>query len=297
MIGREPDNRHPVLLTRATRNRCGTCPVVSEGMRRASNFYTSGINWIVTPHHRSSPTAAMAWQVASFGFTGSVRLSAEVLLLEVMVRASCRPNTRYASTEMGFEADLHLAADWSLLRDPVSSLPTSCGCHISTVPDYLVGGVRAPLRMSLAVHPGLYPVGVIVGPDFVWVFSVDNVVMDGIASVQERVAWLYCFLLSVTNSFTSGQVQVCVVSSLRVSPSSPHIGFAEYLLSALEAYEGSITFAQCTGRQCSVACGYARSIIPILYTAKQWVFPDSLCRYTYTTRGRSLACQLPTSRL
>jgi hypothetical protein len=29
-------------------------------------------------------------------------------------------------------------------------------------------------------------------------------------------------------------------------------------------------------------------------TSKQWVFPaDSLCRYTYTTRGWSLACQMP----
>ena len=138
----------------------------------------------------------MARQVASFGFSGSDRLSSTALLLEIMVSPSGRPNTRYGSTDVGFGAGLHLATDWLLLRDPVSSIPTECGCHISTSPAYLAGEACAPLRMSLAVHPGPDPVGVIVGPNFGWVFSVDKAVMSCF-SEQERVAWLYCFLLSV----------------------------------------------------------------------------------------------------
>ena len=60
---------------------------------------------------------------------------------------------------------------------------------------------------------------------------------------------------------------MCVASSLCASPSSPHIGFVAYLLAAPDAFEGSITFSQCIGRLCSVACGYAQSIVPILYAA------------------------------
>ena len=292
MIGREPDNRRPVLHTRASRTVCGVGAAVSEGMRRSARFYPMGIDWRMAVSPSSHPAVSMACQVATYGFSGSARLSSPALLLEVMLRPSGHPRTRYSSIDTSFEADLNLASDWLLLRDPISSIPSACGCHISTSPDYLVGATSCPLRLSLATYSGSGsdPVGVIVGPNFVWVFSVDKAVMRCIASEPERVAWLYCFLLSVVLSFTSGQVHVCLAAMPCAMPSSPHIGFAEYLLRGLENFNGSITFAICPGLSCSVACRYAQAVLPTFFVAKQFVFEPSRCRYTYMTHGWSSVC-------
>jgi hypothetical protein len=67
MIGREPDNRRPVLFTRASRTVCGVGAAVSEGMHRAARFYTMGIDWRMASSPFSHPAVSMAWQLPPMG--------------------------------------------------------------------------------------------------------------------------------------------------------------------------------------------------------------------------------------